>query len=45
MMPAPLIHAPMLDPLTAKDKKKFFADFTAAFAKLEELGTKGLYVV
>jgi len=31
--------------LYAKDKKKFFGDFTAAFTKLEELGTKGLYAV
>jgi cytochrome c peroxidase len=26
----------------AKDQKKFFADFSAAFEKLETLGTKGL---
>ena len=26
----------------AKDQKKFFADFAAAFVKLEELGAKGL---
>lgn len=29
----------------AKDNKKFFADFSAAFQKLEELGTTGLYEV
>ena len=29
----------------AKDQKKFFADFAAAFQKLEELGTEGLYSV
>ena len=29
----------------AKDQKKFFADFAAAFQKLEELGTTGLYNV
>jgi len=28
--------------LYAKDQKKFFADFAAAFQKLEELGTEGL---
>ena len=39
------VHVPVLLPLTAKDKKKFFGDFTAAFTKLEELGTKGLYAV
>lgn len=26
----------------AKDQDKFFADFSEAFHKLEELGTKGL---
>jgi cytochrome c peroxidase len=26
----------------AKDQKKFFADFAAAFEKLETLGTSGL---
>lgn len=31
--------------LYAKDQKKFFADFSAAFQKLEELGTSGLYDV
>ena len=29
----------------AKDKKKFFDDFTVAFQKLEELGTKNLVPV
>ena len=29
----------------AKDQKKFFADFSQAFQKLEELGTKNLYDV
>ena len=31
--------------LYAKDQKKFFSDFCAAFQKLEELGTSGLYEV
>jgi hypothetical protein len=29
----------------AKDEKLFFKDFTAAFQKLEELGTSGLYKI
>lgn len=29
----------------AKDEKKFFSDFAAAFQKLEELGTNNLYDV
>jgi cytochrome c peroxidase len=29
----------------AKDQKKFFTDFAAAFQKLEELGTNNLYDV
>lgn len=29
----------------AKDEKRFFADFTKAFQKLEELGTSNLYEV
>ena len=31
--------------LYAKDQKKFFTDFSAAFAKLLELGTKDLVAV
>lgn len=31
--------------LYAKDEKAFFADFSAAFQKLQELGTKNLYSV
>lgn len=29
----------------AKDQKRFFADFSAAFQKLEELGCEGLFEV
>jgi cytochrome c peroxidase len=29
----------------AKDKKRFFTDFSAAFQKLEELGTSELFDV
>jgi cytochrome c peroxidase len=29
----------------AKDEKRFFADFSLAFQKLEELGTENLYEV
>lgn len=43
-----LIQDPSFDKyvsIYAKDQKQFYSDFTAAFQKLEELGTSGLYDV